>query len=60
MFTSGEYPRSWGEGIITPVFKKGDVNDVSNYRGITLINVLAKVYSQLLLYRLTYLLDRNV
>ena len=54
MFTSGEYPRSWGEGIITPIFKKGDVNDVSNYRGITLINVLAKVYSQLLLNRLTY------
>ena len=53
MFTSGEYPRSWGEGIITPIFKKGDVNDVSNYRGITLINVLAKVYSQLLLNRVS-------
>ena len=54
MFASGEYPRSWGEGIITPIFKKGDVNDAANYRGITLLNVLAKVYSQLLLKRLTY------
>ena len=53
MFNSGEYPRAWGEGIISPIFKKGDINDASNYRGIMLIDVLAKVYSQLLLNRLT-------
>ena len=53
IFNTGEYPRAWGEGIITPIFKKGDVNDPSNYRGITLINVVAKIYSQLLLNRLT-------
>lgn len=53
IFNSSEYPRSWGEGIIAPIFKKGDVNEASNYRGITLISVLAKVYSQLLLNRLT-------
>ena len=53
MFNSGEYPRAWGEGIISPIFKKGDINDASNYRGIMLINVLAKVYSQLFLNRLT-------
>ena len=53
MLNTGEYPRSWGEGIISPIFKKGDVNDSSNYRGITLINVLAKIYSQLILNRLT-------
>lgn len=53
MYATGEYPRSWGDGIINPIFKKGDINDAQNYRGITLINVLAKVYSQLLLNRLT-------
>ena len=53
MFRNGEYPRAWGDGIIAPIFKKGDVNDAGNYRGITLINILAKVYSQLLLNRLT-------
>ena len=52
MYSSGEYPRSWGEGIITPIFKK-DLNDAGNYRGITLINVLAKINSQLLLNRLS-------
>ena len=53
MFSSSEYPRAWGEGIIAPVFKKGDPNEASNYRGITLISVLAKINSQLLLNRLT-------
>ena len=53
LLNTGEYPRAWGKGIITPIFKKGDVNDASNYRGITLMNILAKVYSQLLLNRVT-------
>ena len=53
MYNNGEYPNSWGESIIYPIFKKGDVNDAQNYRGITLINILAKIYSQLLLNRLT-------
>ena len=45
MFNSSEYPRAWGEGIIAPIFKKGDINEASNYRGITLNSVLAKVCS---------------
>lgn len=53
IYNTGEYPHAWGDGIITPIFKKGDVNEAQNYRGITLINVLAKTYSQLLLNRLT-------
>ena len=53
MFETGDYPRSWGDSIISPIFKKGDINDAQNYRGIALINILAKIYSQLLLNRLT-------
>ena len=53
MYETGQYPRSWGESIISPIFKKGDTNDAQNYRGISLINILAKIYSQLLLNRLT-------
>ena len=44
------YPRSWGDSIISPIFKKGDVNDAQNYRGITPINILAKIYSQFKYY----------
>ena len=42
IFNTGQYPRAWGEGIIAPIFKKGDVNDASNYRGITLIKCRSK------------------
>ncbi len=52
IFFTHEYPESWGKGIITPSFKKGDANDPKNYRGITLINILGKIYSQILLNRL--------
>ena len=51
IYETGDYPRSWGDSIISPIFKKGDVNDAQNYRGITLIDILAKIYLQLLLNR---------
>ena len=53
LFANGEYPKAWGEGIIVPIFKSGNPDDAQNYRGITLINILGKVYSQVLLNRLS-------
>ena len=53
LFRASEYPKSWGEGIIVPIYKGGDIEDAKNYRGITLINILGKIYSQILLNRLT-------
>ena len=35
------------------MFKKGDVNEAKHYRGITLINILANINSQIQLNRLT-------
>lgn len=59
LFRNGEYPRAWGQGIIVPIFKSGNINEVQNYRGITLINILAKIYSQILLNRLTKWSDKE-
>ena len=59
LFSNGEYPKAWGEGIIVPIFKGGDKDDAHNYRGITLINILSKIYSQVLLNRLTNWSDRE-
>ena len=42
IFDSGLYPQAWCNGIIVPIHKKGDVDNPSNYRGITLINVIGK------------------
>ena len=52
LFQNGEYPYSWGEGIICPKFKSGEVDKAENNRGITLINIMAKNYFQILLNRL--------
>ena len=53
LFLNAEYPRLWGEGIIVPIFKGGCQDEAGNYnRGITLINIMGKIYSQILLNRL--------
>ena len=52
MYSNCIYPRSWTNGIIVPVPKKGDLNDVNNYRGITLSSIFAKIFSIILDSRL--------
>ena len=42
IFNSGECPKSWGQGIIYPIFKGGDQDQASNYRGITISNIYPK------------------
>ena len=37
-------PRQWQEGLIVNLFKKGDKEDPGNYRDITLMSVVGKVF----------------
>ena len=59
LFDEGIYPNSWTESIIIPLFKKGDVNDVNNYRGISLSNISSKIYSSIINTRLQEWIKRN-
>ena len=44
-------PQDWRDAIIVPFHKKGDKKVCANYRGISLIDVAAKVFATILLNR---------
>ncbi|GFR82966.1 retrovirus-related Pol polyprotein LINE-1 [Elysia marginata] len=39
IFESGTYPEEWTKCAIFPLHKEGDINNVNNYRDISLLNV---------------------
>ena len=49
---TGFFPAKWSVGAIVPVHKKGDVNDPLNYRGITLVSCLGKLFTNIINERL--------
>ena len=52
MYDIGYFPERWAEGHIIPIFKKGDRNEASNYRGITLLSIIGKLFTRILNNRL--------
>ena len=61
LFDAGVYPVHWTESIIMPLFKKGDINNVNNYRGISLCNISSKLYSTVVNNRLReWISDNNI
>jgi exonuclease III len=48
----GNVPKEWTTAAIVPFPKKGDLTRPSNYRGISLSPVAAKIYNKLLLRRI--------
>jgi len=47
-----QLPQQWIEGIVYPVYKKGDRLNCNNYTPITLLNVAYKIFAILLNKRL--------
>ena len=52
VFDSGNFPSEWFSVIVIPLFNKGSRDDVNNYRGISLLNVLGKIFTSILNARL--------
>ncbi len=40
---TGVFPSAWKHAIVVPVFKNGDVENVNNYRPISLLPVISKI-----------------
>ena len=54
-----QVPRDWMQGVIFPLYKDGDNRDPLNYRGITLLSIVGKVYNRVLTERLTQFAERE-
>lgn len=48
MFSCERVPKDWARGLIFPLYKDGDARNPDNYRGITLLSVVGKVYASVL------------
>ena len=59
VFDSGFFPDKWSEGLIVPVHKKGMLHDPNNYRGITLLSCLSKLFTSVLNNRINKFCDEN-
>ena len=46
MWREENIPKDWARGIVVPIFKDGERKNVDNYRGITLLSVVGKLYTR--------------
>ena len=61
VFDSGIIPESWTCGVIKPIYKKkGSPEDPSNYRPITLLSCIGKLFTAIINNRLNYLLKNMI
>ena len=57
----GRIPDDWGKAVICPVFKnKGDRAECGNYRGISLLPHITKIYERILERRLRSLVEERL
>ena len=56
---TGVVPKCWKKKRITPLFKKGDVDDVNNYRPISILPVTMKIFEKIVHYQISEFLETN-
>ncbi|XP_018372884.1 PREDICTED: uncharacterized protein LOC108767472 [Trachymyrmex cornetzi] len=52
VWRKGKIPEDWKKSIIVPIYKRGDKEKATNYRGITLLCTAYKLYAEILKNRL--------
>ena len=59
IMSSGHFPKQWCESHIVPLHKGGSKDDPNNYRGITVMSCLSKLFTAILNTRLTNYLEKH-
>ena len=59
VYESGNFPPSWCESIICPIHKSGSIMDPANFRGISLISSISKIFTNVLTFRLQTWAESN-
>ena len=54
------YPQDWNSSFVIPLFKDGDPESASNYRGIALGSCVAKVWARILTVWLGEYAEENI
>ena len=52
ILNTGKFPEVWTLGLIVPIHKNGNINIPGNYRGITLLSCVSKLFTNILNLRL--------
>jgi len=56
---TGIFPEKWKISYVSPVFKSGDISQVSNYRPISITFIIPKVL-EVIVYKKISLLFKNI
>ena len=56
---TGNVPDDWRKANITPIFKKGDQSQPSNYRPISLTSIVSKIFEHILSSHITKHMEMN-
>ena len=46
--TNGIYPETWKRALVIPLYKKGIKSDINNYRPVSLLPCVSKVFEKLI------------
>ena len=57
MFSTHCFPKIWSRSIVIPLHKKGDTLKPENYRGISLLSAVAKIFTSVLTRRLRHWME---
>ena len=59
ILVTGEYPASWSVGLICTIYKAGEKEELNNYRGITLLKCIEKIFTSILNTELKNCAEKN-